>query len=128
MNPIGYFEIQADDCQRASHFYKEIFDWEFVRDEHIPVEYYRMIDMRGSGILGAILKRPIAAPAPEQGTNAYVCSIKVEDFDATEKKILDAGGSVALPRFAIPGRCWQGYFLDTEGNTFGLFQVDDQAK
>lgn len=33
-----------------------------------------------------------------------------------------------MPKFAIPEVCWQGYFLDTEGNTFGLFEVDENAK
>jgi predicted enzyme related to lactoylglutathione lyase len=27
----------------------------------------------------------------------------------------------------VPGVCWQGYFLDTEGNTFGIFQPDQSA-
>jgi len=27
----------------------------------------------------------------------------------------------------VPGVCWQGYFLDTEGNTFGVFQPDSSA-
>lgn len=57
-----------------------------------------------------------------------MCSIEVENFDATEQKILSLGGEVALPKFAIPGKCWQAYFVDTEGNTFGIFEVDESAK
>lgn len=57
-----------------------------------------------------------------------MCSIEVENFDATEQKILSLGGEVALPKFAIPGKCWQGYFVDTEGNTFGIFEVYESAK
>ncbi len=30
--------------------------------------------------------------------------------------------------FEIPGTCWQGYFVDPEGHTFGIFQVDEVAK
>ncbi len=48
-------------------------------------------------------------------------------FDSTADKILKSGGSIAMPRFPIPGVCWQGYFKDTEGNTFGIFQVDAAA-
>jgi predicted enzyme related to lactoylglutathione lyase len=44
------------------------------------------------------------------------------------KTILNLGGIVALPKFAVPGRCWQGYFVDTEGNTFGIFEVDEKAR
>jgi uncharacterized protein len=35
---------------------------------------------------------------------------------------------VAMEKFAVPGVCWQGYFIDPDGNTFGLFQPDPQAK
>jgi predicted enzyme related to lactoylglutathione lyase len=126
MNTIAYFEIQSDEPKRAVEFYKNVFGWEFVKEELVPIEYYRMQD--ASSVFGAILKRPAKTPPPEFGTNAFVCSVQVEDFDATSKKILDNGGKIALPKFAVPGRCWQGYFLDLDNNTFGLFQVDPSAK
>ena len=44
----------------------------------------------------------------------------VGDYDETERRILGAGGQVALPKMALPGMAWQGYYLDTEGNTFGI--------
>ena len=74
-----------------------------------------------------MLKRPMMTPPQEYGTNAYVCTIQVEDFDDTAKKILGCMGLVAMAKFAIPGMGWQGYFLDTEGNTFGIHQVDKKA-
>jgi len=39
----------------------------------------------------------------------------------TSDLILSNHGQVALPKFAIPGRCWQGYFLDEDHNVFGIF-------
>lgn len=42
--------------------------------------------------------------------------------------ILALSRKVALLQFAVPGICWRGYFIDSEGNTFGLFQVDETAK
>jgi predicted enzyme related to lactoylglutathione lyase len=80
------------------------------------------------GINGGLLQRPAATPGQGQGTNAYVCTMGVEDYDATEKRILDAGGQVALPKMALAGMAWQGYYLDTEGNTFGIHQPDTNAK
>ena len=85
-------------------------------------------DSKEPGINGGLLPRPCPPPQPEQGTNAWVGTVQVENFDATAKKILAAGGKVALPKFALPGMAWQGYFLDTEGNTFGLHQADPNAK
>ena len=125
MNQVAYFEIQASDPQRAVDFYTEVFGWKFEKDPMIPVEYWRITT---DGANGGLLKRPSEAPAPQQGTNAFVCSMHVENFDATAEKILKNGGEVALEKFAVPGKCWQGYFIDPEGNTFGLFQVDEKAK
>jgi predicted enzyme related to lactoylglutathione lyase len=120
-----YFEIQADDPRRATDFYKKIFGWKFEKAEGLPVEYWRI---ETGDTRGGLLKRPAKTPPPEFGTNAFVCSIEMDDFDAAEQKILNAGGQVALPKFAVPGVCWQGYFLDTERNTFGIFQPDESAK
>jgi predicted enzyme related to lactoylglutathione lyase len=75
-----------------------------------------------------MLKRPSPKPSAEKGYNAFVCTIQVEDFDETAKKIEAAGGEVVMPKFALPGMAWQGYFIDTEGNAFGVHQSDPNAK
>jgi hypothetical protein len=33
-----------------------------------------------------------------------------------------------LPKMDLGGMAWQGYFLDTEGNTFGLHQTYKNEK
>ncbi len=126
MNTIAYFEIQASEPQKLVAFYKNVFGWNFVKENLVPIEYYRMTDTKG--IMGAILKRPAKVPSPEQGTNAFTCSVNVSNFDETAKTILDNGGKIAMPKFAVPGRCWQGYFLDADNNVFGIFQPDEKAK
>lgn len=120
-----YFEIQADEPERAALFYQSVFNWKFARAGDLPIEYWRIEAGRSRG---GLLKRPASAPPPECGTNAFVCSFEVDDFDQTAAKIIKASGQIALPKFAVPNTCWQGYFLDTEGNTFGLFQPDPQAQ
>ncbi|MEX0723569.1 MAG: VOC family protein [Gracilimonas sp.] len=119
-----YFEIHTDNLERASDFYGEIFGWKFHDNPHAPVEYLRI---ETGGTAGGMLKRPANTPPAECGANAFVCSFEVDDFDQFAEKILELGGEVALPKFAIPNTCWQGYFGDTEGNTFGLFEVDENA-
>ncbi len=119
-----YFEVQANDLERASNFYGEVFGWEFHENPRAPVEYLRI---ETGGTAGGMLKRPSETPPPECGTNAYVCSIEVDDFDAIAENIEKYGGQVAMAKFAIPQTCWQGYFVDTEGNTFGIFEVDKDA-
>lgn len=125
MNTIGYFEIQSSDTDRDIKFYESVFGWKFVKEEYVPIEYYRI---ETNGINGGLLKRPAKVPPMEFGTNAFVCSIQVENYDKTNELILQHGGQVALPKFAIPGRCWQGYFIDMDNNTFGIFEVNENAK
>jgi predicted enzyme related to lactoylglutathione lyase len=52
----------------------------------------------------------------------------VGNFDEKEKIITENGGKIAMPKFAIPGKCWQGYFLDPDNNVFGIFEPDENAK
>jgi hypothetical protein len=125
MNTIAYFEIQASNPEKSITFYRNVFGWKFSKEESLPIEYYRI---QAAGINGGLLKRPAKTPPPEFGTNAFTCSVMVDNFDEIAKKILDHGGRVALPKFAVPGKCWQGYFLDNDGNTFGVFQADETAK
>jgi uncharacterized protein len=124
MNTIGYFEIQSSNPARDIAFYNAVFDWKFIKEEYVPLEYYRIETDR---INGGLLKRPANVPPPESGTNAFVCSVQVASFDKTSELIQKNGGQVALPKFAIPGRCWQGYFVDLDNNTFGIFEVDEKA-
>jgi uncharacterized protein len=120
MNSIGYFEIQSSNPSRELKFYETIFGWKFTREEKLPIEYYRI---ETGNINGGLLKRPAKVPGHEFGTNAFVCSIQVENFDRTADSIIRNGGIVALPKFEVPGKCWQGYFVDQDSNTFGIFEV-----
>ncbi len=124
MNNVLYFEIQADEPDVAMTFYAEIFGWKFVKQGGLPIDYWQI---ETEGIRGGLLKRPVKTPPSEYGTNSFVCSMEIENFDATAGMILERGGKVALEKFAVPGRCWQGYFIDSQGNTFGIFQVDEKA-
>lgn len=120
MNTIGYFEIQAGEPEKAIEFYANVFDWNFVKVDNIPIDYWQI---ENAGTNGGLLQRPMKTPPLEFGTNAYTCSIQVADFDATAKLIQDNGGQIAMAKFEVPGRCWQGYFIDTDNNVFGIFEV-----
>jgi predicted enzyme related to lactoylglutathione lyase len=127
---VVHFEIQADDPARAQTFYAAVFGWRF--DDYagvVGVPYWGVITGEDTepGINGGLLPRPAARPGPEQGTNAFVCTVQVDDYDACESRILQEGGAVALPKYALTGMAWQGYYLDPEGNTFGIHQPDLNA-
>ena len=131
MNRVVHFEIQAENPEGAAKFYREVFGWK-IEKWNGPMEYWMVMtaekDSKEPGINGGLLKRPAKTPPHECGTNSFVCTVQVDNFDETEKKIKKAGGIVAMPKFAIPKMAWQGYFLDTEGNTFGVHQPDENAE
>ena len=82
MNTIGYFEIQSADPKREIKFYEAIFGWKFIKEEFVPIEYYRI---ETGNINGGLLKRPAKVPSAGHGTNAYVCSVQVDNFDHYSK-------------------------------------------
>lgn len=129
-----YIEIQADEPSRAVTFYTSVFpSWSFKKDEGLPIEYYRGSHTSSDGAQSNnttvnILKRPAQVPPPECGTNAFTCSFPTDDIDDVHKKVLELGGKVAMEKFQMPGG-WHAYFLDTEGNVFGVFEsVCGQSK
>lgn len=131
MGRLVHFEIHVDDMDRAKRFYGEIFGWTFEDwSEYAGMPYLGVITGSDDqlGINGALMQRQGPPPEPNQPVNGYACTMGVEDYDTIEAKILEHGGVVALPKYALPGMAWQGYYKDTEGNTFGVHQPDENAK
>jgi predicted enzyme related to lactoylglutathione lyase len=130
-NPIVHFEIHADDPERAAKFYAACFGWEIKKWEGGQMEYWMVMTCpkdTPNGINGGMLRRMGPPPVDGQPVNSYVSTLVVENYDATHEKILASGGKVALPKMAIAGMAWQGYYKDTEGNIFGMHQPDANAK
>lgn len=130
MSRVVHFEIQVDDVERAKSFYTAVFGWTFEDySEFTGSTYWGVVTGPDdqAGINGGLLERPGPAPAIGQGTNGFVCTMDVGDYDETHRRIVEAGGQVALPKTALPGMAWQGYYLDSEGNTFGIHQADAEA-
>ncbi len=131
MNSVIHFEIHAADIARAVQFYTEVFGWKSEDwSEYAGVPYFGVTTAAEGqmGINGAILKTRDENPEPGLPVCGAVLTLGSADFDADAAKILAAGGQVALPKAALPGMAWQGYFLDTENNVFGLHQPDPEAK
>lgn len=127
MARVIHFEVHAENPERAARFYEAAFGW---RLQHIPAIDYWTIQTGngGPGIDGGLIRRRGPAPQQGQAVNAFVCTLGVDDLDASMKAGLDAGGTVALPRMTVPGVGYVAYLLDTEGNIFGLHQSDPNAK
>ncbi len=130
MSRVIHFEIHAADVPRAVTFYREVFGWQMTDwSEYAGTPYFGVTTGADDepGINGAIMQRQgqnMAVGGPVAGA---VLTIGTDDFDALAARIMQAGGSVALPKAALPGMAWQGYFHDTENNVFGIHQPDPEA-
>ena len=128
MARVGHFEIHADDPQRAINFYQNVFGWQFNKWDS-PQEYWliKTGESDQPGIDGGLLKRMGPPPTDGQAVNAYVCTVLSSGLDADVTQALSNGGSIAVPKMAIPGMGWLAYVKDTEGNIFGVMQEDATA-
>ena len=126
-----HFEIHAADVEAAKTFYSAVFDWTFEDwSGFAGMPYFGVVTgPEGTpGINGAIMQRQGTFEGAGAAVNGAVLTMGVDDFDATADRVLGAGGRVAMPKYALPGMAWQGYFLDPDGNVFGLHQPDENAK
>lgn len=122
---VTHFEVHAEDPGRAAKFYADAFGWEVVKWEG-PMDYWLVTTgPEGEpGIDGGITRREAA---PGGAVSSYVCTLAVDDLDASIAKVTAGGGTVTSPKQAVPGVGWLAYAKDTEGNVFGMMQNDPAA-
>src|SRR3954471_191571 len=125
-----HFEIQADNPARAIAFYEKTLGWLFKKWDGGPTPYWLVTTGADGtlGINGGMDPRAAARPTDGQAVTWYVCTVGVDNIDACAAKITAAGGSISVPKVAIPGVGWLVYARDTEGNIFGMMQNDREAQ
>lgn len=128
MSRVGHFEIHADDPIRAITFYEKVFGWQFNKWDG-PQAYWLIKTGEASepGIDGGLLQRMGGVPTDGQAVNAYVCTVMSKTVDEDVSKALSNGGTIAVPKMAVPGIGWLAYVKDTEGNILGVMQEDCDA-
>ena len=122
MPTIVHFDVPADDPERAKKFYAELFGWKFEKPFE-TMEYYLLEteDLEGkAGPRGGLGKRG----APDQRITNYIGVTSVEEYLAKVEKL---GGKVVMPKTVVAGWGYLAICIDTENNTFGLWQEDAKA-
>ncbi len=119
---ICWFEVPADDLDRAQKFYKGMFGWTFNKLPAAINDYWH-IDTGGPDASpdGGMMPRM----HPQQPITNYISVPSVSKASATVEKL---GGTVCKQKTAVPGMGYFAICLDTEGNTFALWEMNDRAK
>ena len=123
MPTIVHFDISADEPERAKEFYEELFDWKIELSPG-PVPYYLIetTDLDGKDAVGGgIAKRG----SPEQNITNF---IGLDSVDEYIKKVEKLGGMVIEHKWAVHGWGYLAVCLDTENNTYGIWEEDKDAK
>jgi uncharacterized protein len=117
---ITWFEIPADNPERAKAFYSNLFGWK-INPFPGSGDYWH-IDTGGADDSpdGALKRRK----HPQEPVVNYV---SVDSVDKFADKISKLGGKICMAKTAVPQ---MGYFAvcqDPEGNPFGLWESDPAA-
>jgi hypothetical protein len=126
---VVHFEIPAENPERATKFYRELFGWDIQKfsSEGGP-EYWMVrtvpVDAEGrptrAGVNGGLMRRM----APSQTPVNYIAVERVDDFVQKAERL---GATVCMSRTPVPGMGWFAQLRDTEGNAFAVWEMDPAA-
>ena len=128
MPTIVYFQIPSDDIERSKEFYKQLFGWKIDKspESNTPegMENWTVTttDDKGNQALGGGMSK--RAMSQQQITNF----IDVKSVDEYTSKAEKLGGKVVVPKTVVPGMGYYAVCVDTENNSFGIFESNENAK
>jgi predicted enzyme related to lactoylglutathione lyase len=124
MPNIAYFEIPANNIDRAKHFYHALFGWKIEPTKTAmdpakvaTMQYHDVITgepQEGTLNMGGLYKR--------QMTENITNHVMVEDIDKVLEKVGKLGGKIVVPKMDIPNVGLNAIIQDTEGNTIGIWK------
>ena len=119
---LSSFAIHVDDTSRAIAFYEGVFGWRF--EPWGPPGFYLIHtgDEASPGVQGLMHERQ--APRTGTGLNGFECTFSVDDVDAVAAAVEAHGGTITMPKAAIPTVGLLIRFLDTEGNDVGAMAYE----
>ena len=128
MANIVYFEIPADDVDRAKRFYHSLLGWKIeptkipMDPEMTSMQYQDIVTgdakevtpMSGTLSMGGMYKRQMNEP--------IINYVMVDDIDKAIAMVEKLGGKIAVPKKEIKSVGQIVIIQDTEGNAIGLFK------
>jgi uncharacterized protein len=112
-----HIEIPASDTEKVREFWGGLFGWQFQQYEG-PVEYH--MTQIAEKIGGAVYNNP-EGNAP--GIRVY---FDVDDINEGAARVRELGGEANEP-VPVPTMGWFTGCKDSDGNDFGLWQIDPSA-
>ena len=124
MANIAYFEIPADNVDRAKHFYHALLGWKIAPTKTpmdpamVKTMEYQDINTgdpkEGTMSMGGMYKRQMG-----EGIMNYVV---VDDIDKVLARVEKLGGKIIRPKWEIPSVGMVAIIADSEGNGIGIWK------
>ncbi len=125
MPNIAYFEVPADNVDRAKHFYRSLLGWKIeptktpMDPAAAPMQYQDIITGKpeeGTMHMGGLYKRQMQEP--------IINYVIVDDIDKILVKVEKLGGKIGVPKKEIKTVGIIAIIQDTEGNAIGLWKPE----
>jgi len=118
-NAINWFEIAANDIDRAKKFYEAIFDVQLTSMEMMGMKMAMFPPNGTNGTVGGSLVQSKMHKPGSGGTVLYLNANP--DLESVLKRVEKAGGKITMSKTLIdPNTGYMGFITDSEGNTVGL--------
>ncbi|HOI12328.1 MAG TPA: VOC family protein [Methanoculleus sp.] len=118
MPTVVHVDIPAENPDRARTFYERLFHWKFEAPEGYG-DYFlsETTDKQGKPGVGLGLGK---RGTPDQKITVYFDVDSIADHLSLVERL---GGKVVMPRMPVPGYGALAVCIDTESNTFGLWET-----
>ena len=124
MANIAYFQIPADNVDRAKFFYRNLLGWK-VEPTKTPMDPAQVAATQfqdintgaakeGTLTMGGLYKR--------QNTENIINFVTVEDIDKVLAMVGKLGGKIMMPKMEVKSVGLTAIIQDTEGNAIGLWK------
>ena len=124
MNKVVHFEVPYDDVDRATEFYKNVFNWNINAIPEMNYHTVHTVDIdennmpkESGAINGGMYKRG------EGSAKGPVIVIDVESVDEHVSKVEGAGGKVVRGKVQVGDMGYYAQVEDTEGNVIGIWEM-----
>jgi len=111
-NAINWFELPANNFERAVEFYSKVLNAEFSYGD-MPGTRLAFFPHQQPGVGGCITHGNGNKPTAD---GALVYLNGGDDLNIPLSKVEAAGGKVVMPKTGIGENGFMAYFMDTEGN------------
>jgi predicted enzyme related to lactoylglutathione lyase len=120
MVTIVHFEIPSDNIERSKKFYHELFGWKIDKwsGSDSTMEYWMITttdDKGNEALRGGMMKRQ----NPQQGITNFIGVDSIDDYSS---KVQQLGGKILVPKTPVSGMGFFAVCLDTENNSFAIWE------